>query len=405
MAAAGGIALVHVASAAEASMRFAGRTLVERAVALAVAAGLHPVLVAPGGVLGELARETAAPGRRPGDPLPDSPDPGRPVVAWRCDAVFVAGLLRDLLADGAPRTAALRDDAGRVAIVRCDLGQLGGLVPADPFALPSRVDATAAEATRHRVLAVGAAAPGGRSESAAAAELVATLENPRDGLFDRLLNRPISRRLTPRLLALPVTPNQVTLLSFAVGLVAAAAFAGAGPWWPVAGALLVQATAVLDCVDGEIARAKVLESAQGEMLDVASDSAIQILAFLGIAVHVWPELGARQAWLLGSLFAAGGLAAFAVVTRAERTEERWKRAGSPSSRWLSAMLATLTTRDLSVLLLVAAILGLLRPLLVGAAFGAHAFWMLALALHARAMREAAGGEPPAADDQARSVTR
>ncbi|MFM7141878.1 MAG: hypothetical protein ACKO2K_08200, partial [Alphaproteobacteria bacterium] len=226
-----GLALVHVASESEAHARFAGRTLVERSVALAVAAGLRPILVGPapdvrGGTPTGPAFDGCRETRSPGDPLPVVEPPGLPVVAWRCDAIFVAGVLRHLLAPGASREAVLRDDAGRVAIVRCDLERLGGRLPAGPDELATRIGATATDALRPRVLASGLDAPGGRSPRAVEAELVANLENPRDGLFDRLLNRPLSRRLTPLLLDLPVTPNQVTLLSLLVGVLAAAAFAG-----------------------------------------------------------------------------------------------------------------------------------------------------------------------------------
>ena len=405
----GGVAgIVLVPAEADATARFAGRTLVDRARALARAAGLQPVVFVattpgPRAWLSALAGPDH-PVRRPGDPLPDLLDADRPVVCWRCDVAFTAGLLREVLAEGAPRTRVECDDEGRVALVRCDAGRLGARAPADLARLAELLDAEAAAPAPGRPIAVPCAA-GDRARRAAEARLVATLENPRDGLFDRLLNRPLSRRLTPLLLDAPVTPNQVTMLSLAVGLVAAAAFAGPGSAWPVVGALLVQATAVLDCVDGEIARAKVLESAWGEILDVTSDTVIHVLAFLGIAVHAWPGLGARRAWILAALFASGGLLSFLVVTRAERTEERWKPSGSRSARLLASMLATLTTRDLSVLLLVAALLGLLRPLLVGAAFGAHAFWALALALHARAMREAAAGAASRDTPQERSVTR
>ena len=66
-------------------------------------------------------------------------------------------------------------------------------------------------------IAIATDAAEGRPPRVAESALVATLVNPRDGLFDRLLNRPISQAITPRLLRLPVTPNQVTLLSLAVG--------------------------------------------------------------------------------------------------------------------------------------------------------------------------------------------
>ncbi len=406
-----GLAMVHVPTSPAATTVFAGRTLLARSLALAGSVGLRAVLVAhDAAALPDLPPEVIR--LAPGERLPPSLPPNSTVLAWRCDEAFVAGLLRELLADQAPRERVLLDDIGRVAIVRTDFARLAGGVPEDPGSLAAALPGHAVDA-RHRCIAIATDAAEGRPPRVAESALVATLVNPRDGLFDRLLNRPISQAITPRLLRLPVTPNQVTLLSLAVGGLAAAALARPGFAWPVAGALLMQATAVLDCMDGEIARAKVLESAWGERLDVTSDSLIHVLAFLGIAVHEWPRLGARLAWTLGAMFAIGGLLAFAVVTRAERTEDRWKPIGSPAARLLGGMLATLTTRDLSMLVLAAALLGLLRPLLVGAAFGAQGFWVLALLLHGHLMREvgrreavsAAAGFTTQVGDQSRSVSR
>jgi phosphatidylglycerophosphate synthase len=145
---------------------------------------------------------------------------------------------------------------------------------------------------------------------------------------------------------------------------------------------------VLDCVDGEIARAKVLESEWGEWLDVTSDTFIHVATFLGIAVHAWPELGGETAKWLGGVFAFGGFASFVVVTRAEKTEQRWQGSGSWQARVLATLLATLTTRDSSVLVLLVAASGLQAPFLVAAAVGAQLFWIGALALHTSVMRRA-----------------
>jgi phosphatidylglycerophosphate synthase len=191
------------------------------------------------------------------------------------------------------------------------------------------------------------------------------------------------------LLPFPITPNQITVGALLLSLVGAACIALPGLAAPVLGALLLQLTAVLDCVDGEIARAKVLETEWGEWLDITSDTLIHVATFLGIAVHAWPDLGRTTAWVLGALFTVGGLASFVVVTRAENTEDRWKNSDDWRARLLALLLATLTTRDLSVLVLVAAATDLLTPLLIGAALGAQVFWSGTLALHTRVMRDVA----------------
>ena len=140
------------------------------------------------------------------------------------------------------------------------------------------------------------------------------LGNPRDGAVDRALNRHISWRISRALLPYRVTPNQVTLASVALGVLAAAGLARPGVAWPVAGALLLQLSAVLDCVDGEIARAKLLESRTGARLDEAADTLVHLATFAGIALHAWPHLGSVAAFALYACFATGGRIAMPSAT-------------------------------------------------------------------------------------------
>jgi len=387
-----GSALVFVPAGVDPRVTFTGWTLLDRAARLARAARLEPAVVVdgrdpdPAGAWPSVGRCVS-----PGSPLSRQ---GR-VVLLRCDVGCVAGALRDAVATDGP--CVVRDDAGRVALVSTTTEALAGKTPEDlesaAVGLP--------EPSRpgwlgdRRMIALDFAAKG-RSAAAVAAgraraerELLAFLDNPRDGFVDRLLNRHLSRPVSRVLLALPITPNQITVFALLLALAGAACIALPGVTGPVLGALLLQLTAILDCVDGEIARAKVLESEWGEWLDITSDTLIHVATFLGIAVHAWPHLGGGTAWLLGALFTVGGLASFVVVTRAEKTEGRWLGSPAWESRLLAGLLATLTTRDTSVLVLIAAASGLLTPLLIGAAFGAQVFWAGTLALHTRAMRHAA----------------
>ncbi len=355
-------------------------------------------------MLGDGASAPAAPAVgtcRPGERLPGPP--GAQIVLLRADAAYVAGALCDLLASrGTAR--AVRDDTGRVALLRATHEQLGGVVPAElegPAAASSSPPRPGWLGSR-RILAIDYAArevPPAVARARRAQlerELIATLDNPRDGFLDRILNRRLSRPLSRVLLGLPITPNQISVAGLLLSLGAAALIALPGILWPVLGALLLQLTAVLDCVDGEIARAKVLESEWGEWLDITSDTLIHVATFFGIAVHAWPDLGRETAWALGALFAVGGLASFAVVTRAEKTEEQWKRIDAWQSRVLATLLATLTTRDTSLIVLVAAATDLLTELLIGAAAGAQVFWVTCLALHTSLMARCRAVDAPRA---------
>lgn len=385
-----GSALIYILPGVDPATIFTGRTLLERAFALAEAAGLEPLVVDAAGP-GAVGRDGPRLGARPGDPLPLA---AGTVVLLRCDVACVAGALRDLVAADHPQ--AVHDDAGRLALVRTTVAMLGGAIPPD-LAVPAdaAVASRAGWLGRRRILALDFANAGRPAHETAArrerveADLLAALENPRDGSVDRVLNRHLSRPLSQVLMPFAVTPNQITVFALLLALVGAGCIALPGVAWPVFGALLLQLTAILDCVDGEIARAKVLETELGEWLDITADTLIHVATFLGIAVHAWPTLGGDTAWLLGGLFTFGGFASFLVVTRAERTEQIWLASGTGEARLLAGLLSTLTTRDTSVLVLAAAAADLLTPLLIGAAFGAQVFWVGTLVLHTRALRRAA----------------
>src|SRR4051794_21636588 len=123
---------------------------------------------------------------------------------------------------------------------------------------------------------------------------------PLDGAIAARLNRTLSQRLvTPALLALfpRITPNQVTLIAFAVVVAAAAGFSVGSP---VAAALLVALASVLDGRDGEVARLTYRSSPYGAFLDAVLDRAADGILFTGAAIylatdtHVGAVLGGAQ---------------------------------------------------------------------------------------------------------------
>ncbi len=207
-----------------------------------------------------------------------------------------------------------------------------------------------------------------------------TLENPRDGLVDAYLNRTCSRLLTRLFLRTPLTPNQITVLSFLIGLLGASCFLLGSYGGSVVGAVLLQFSTVLDCVDGEVARVKMLESPLGEWLDISLDTVVHIAIFLGVGVAVWKQDAIAAAPLLGGLLAAAAFISFPLVTRAEKTEERARARGGWEDVWIEKMVAGLTSRDYSLLVLLCAIAGKLAWFLWAAAIGAQVFWVVLTAL-------------------------
>src|SRR5262249_293310 len=134
----------------------------------------------------------------PGEILPADHGPGA-VVLLRCDIACVAGVLRDLV-DEVSGAVAVRDDAGRVALVRTTSESLQ-VVPADveAAAAGARFAPASGWLGGSRIFALDLADPNlSRAEAEARrtraeSELIASLDNPRDGVADRWFNRRLSR--------------------------------------------------------------------------------------------------------------------------------------------------------------------------------------------------------------------
>jgi phosphatidylglycerophosphate synthase len=247
------------------------------------------------------------------------------------------------------------------------------------------------EAVLQRVAATsirGVAAPGAFAMRAtdacavAAAErrLVACAANVRDGRLDRWLNRRVSWRLSLALARHPsVTPNRISLASIVVGLTGALLVAIGGYWTRLAGLAVIQLASVLDCVDGEVARLTLRESRRGEWLDIAGDTIAHVALFVAIGLAVAADGGAH-AVRLGAVLAAGALTSFACVTYAERSEAARRRAGGALNRAIDVLVAALSTRDFHAVVFVFAAADRLGFFLIGAAVGAHVWWIALLIL-------------------------
>jgi phosphatidylglycerophosphate synthase len=106
-----------------------------------------------------------------------------------------------------------------------------------------------------------------------------------------------------------LTPNQVSFMACAMGLLAALCLAH-GSWVSgVLGALLLQWSAVIDCCDGEVARLKFLESTSGYYLDITCDNIVHVAVFIGIAWSGYQGWGSSMScyWGHGRLWDPDGL--------------------------------------------------------------------------------------------------
>jgi len=186
---------------------------------------------------------------------------------------------------------------------------------------------------------------------------------PWDQRLARLLTRPLA--------ATRVTPNQITTLSLALGLLAAGLYAAGGAAAHVGGACFMLAF-LLDHADGELARMTGRTSAFGHYYDLAAGGAVLIALFVGIGIGIGLQDDAPGAWPLG-LGIAAGLATAAIFALRLELE---RRAGKDATR--QPNLLGCEIEDVMYLVGPVTWLGLLEPLLVLAGIGAPLFALFVL---------------------------
>ncbi len=111
-----------------------------------------------------------------------------------------------------------------------------------------------------------------------------------DGAFSMAVIRPLSRRVTAVGLRHGWRPNAVTFVSLLLGLAACGLVATDNRIAWIAAAVLLQASLVVDCVDGEIARFTRRYSALGGWLDAVGDR-VKEFAMVGVVAWVAAQRG------------------------------------------------------------------------------------------------------------------
>ncbi|MEV5936003.1 DUF5941 domain-containing protein [Streptomyces sp. NPDC052079] len=180
--------------------------------------------------------------------------------------------LVDCLAD---RVVTALDTEG-AEVHRPELGSLVATVPADP---QTRNEA------RQAVAAVDDEAV--RLKSAVKA---------RDGFFTTHFISPYSRYIARWCARRGLTPNQVTTASLLTALIAAGCAATGTRGGFVAAGLLLLASFVLDCTDGQLARYSLRYSTLGAWLDATFDRAKEYAYYAGLALGA--ARGGDDVWAL-----------------------------------------------------------------------------------------------------------
>jgi phosphatidylglycerophosphate synthase len=343
-----------------AGLKIAALTLLDRLAVAAHRAGAGPITIVAGNPLPPLER-TAALGIAV-QIVSESPAASGATLVAESSLLVQPADVRALMQQGARLTTA----AGE----RLPIGVLSRVGPGWQVAL-DQAPALAAQGVAARVTDAATACAAERA-------LWASLTSSSDGLVDRYFNRPCGRLLSKLLVHTSASPNAVSLASIAIGLVAAGFFAAGNYTAGVTGAILFQLSAVVDCVDGDLARVLFKESPLGKWLDLAGDQVVHVAVFAAIAAGLVRTGQSPFAAWLGASAVLGALLSFAVVVRGMR------QAANDWNPLLQKLIDAVTNRDFSVLVLALACGNRLEWFLWLSAIGSHAFWLVALGLQLRA---------------------
>jgi heme exporter protein D len=122
-------------------------------------------------------------------------------------------------------------------------------------------------------------------------------------IFDFGFFRPVAYGVVRLVMPTSITPNQLTAMSIAAGLAGAALLRFDDPLVTAAGCTLMLVYGVLDCADGQLARARGTSSRLGRILDGMSDYVVGVASGVALSLRLADAMGTP-----GAILAAAGLA-------------------------------------------------------------------------------------------------
>jgi len=128
------------------------------------------------------------------------------------------------------------------------------------------------------------------------------METVYNGYINRHINRKIAEPMARLLVKTKVTPNQVTWAVLGIALLSFISFVLGHN---IIAGLLAQLSAIVDCVDGRLARLKNMTSEFGGFLDSVLDRYADILIVLGLTLWSLSNETYPGIWLVGFLAIAG----------------------------------------------------------------------------------------------------
>ena len=207
-----------------------------------------------------------------------------------------------------------------------------------------------------------------------------------EGFMSRHFERKISLAVSRRLAGTSVTPNQMTLVSVAIGLAGSVFFLSTRAAMETAGALFFLLHSILDGCDGELARLKFQESRFGGLLDFWGDNVVHSAVFSCMAIGWSRAIGETWPLGLGALAVAGTLASAAFVyartMRVPKTGPLFTSVTAADTA-VSRVADALSRRDFIYLVLALSLFGKADWFLALTAVGSPVFFLVLVALDRR----------------------
>jgi phosphatidylglycerophosphate synthase len=215
--------------------------------------------------------------------------------------------------------------------------------------------------------------------------LLSSLVKDTEGFMSRHFERKISLAVSRRLAATPVTPNAMTFVSIAIGLVGSLFFLRATASSEIVGAMLFLLHSVLDGCDGELARLRFQESRWGGLLDFWGDNVVHAAVFSAMAIGWSRMIGELWPLALGTSAVIGTFASAYFVYRRTMGRETaegplYTSVATEGETRLSRVADAVSRRDFIYLVLILSAFGKAHWFVVLAAVGAPAFFLLLMAI-------------------------
>lgn len=135
--------------------------------------------------------------------------------------------------------------------------------------------------------------------------LIQQLRKNTDGPISRILNRPISIKISKLLLKTKITPNQISLVGFITAFFGALFFYVGEYIFLVIGGILVHLSSIIDGCDGEVARLKLVKTKYGGWFDAVLDRYADAIIIFGMIHGHWILHNDIIIWTIGFMALIG----------------------------------------------------------------------------------------------------